>query len=196
MNLKKILRFRTRDTGRFVGRARTHDVAYTYRMGAGFVGDVNRTHPASIEPVLIDVNSPPTAYGQAVVVDPTTQGVRPLGAGDTSLDAIYGITVRPFPLQQSSANNYGTIGIGAATPPVAGVMDVLRSGYIMAALTGNASAVKGGRVYVWVAASSGNHVQGGFEAAATGGSTILLDEKTYFNGPADANGVVEIGFNI
>jgi hypothetical protein len=196
MNLKKILRFRAKDAGRFVGRVRTHDVAFQYRMGAGFPGDVNRTHPASIEPTLIDSNSPPLGYGLAVVVDPTTQGVRQMAAGDSTLDAIYGITVRPFPTQQSSASNYGAIGIGSATPPTSGVMDVLRSGYIMGQLSGATQPVKGGRVYVWVAASSGGHIQGGFEAAATGGSTIQLDEKTYFNGPADASGVVEVSFNI
>lgn len=196
MNLKKILRFRAKDAGRFVGRVRTHDIAFQYRMGAGFPGDVNRTHPASIEPTLIDSSAPPLGYGLAVVVDPTTQGVRQMAAGDSSLDAIYGITVRPFPTQQSSASNFGAIGIGAATPPTSGVMDVLRSGYIMSVLSGSTQPVKGGRVYVWVAASSGAHIQGGFEAAATGGSTIELDEKTYFNGPADASGVVEVSFNI
>jgi hypothetical protein len=31
-------------------RARTLDAAITYRMGAGYPGDVNRAHPASIIP--------------------------------------------------------------------------------------------------------------------------------------------------
>ena len=35
-------------------RQKTRDVAFTFRMGAGFAGDVNRTHPASIEPVMIE----------------------------------------------------------------------------------------------------------------------------------------------
>ena len=201
MNLKKILSairaaFSAKDHGVYMGHARTCDISFQYRMGAGFPGDVNRTHPASIEPTLVDVNSPPTLYGQAVVVDPTTQGVRPLVAGDSSLTDIYGITVRPFPIQGQSSTNYGASNIGSATPPTSQPMDVLRSGYIMSTLSGTAAAVKGAPVYVWVAASTGSHIQGNFEASATGGSTIQLGLKTTFNGPADANGVVEIAYNI
>ena len=200
MNLKQMLRairaaFAGPRPGEFMGRQRTCDISIGYRMGAGFPGDVNRTHPASIEACLVDANSPPTAYGQAVVIDPTTQGVRPLSAGDSALTDIYGITVRPFPIQGQSSTNFGASNIGAATPPTSQPMDVLRSGYIMATLNGSTAAVKGGAVYVWIAASSGSHVQGGFEAAATGGSTIQLGVKTTFNGPADASGVVEIVYN-
>lgn len=189
--------------GRYVGRAKTMDDAFKFRMGAGFPGDVNRVHPFSVEPVLIDVNAPPTAYGQPVVVDATTQGVRPLVAGDSGLDAIYGVTVRPFPLQApSSPNNFGgtqTAGgaiTSSGTPPASGVLDVLRAGYIMVKANVGSAPVKGGRVFIWVAATAGNHIQGQFESAASGGNTIELDEKSYFNGVPDANGNVEISFNI
>jgi len=202
MFLKKMLRAilatfePKRAPGIYMGHARTCDISFGYRMGAGFPGDVNRTHPASIEACLVDVNAPPTLYGQAVVVDATTQGVRPLVAGDSALLDIYGITVRPFPIQQQAATNYGASNIGAGTPPTSQPMDVLRSGYIMATLSGSTAAVKGGAVYVWIAASTGSHIQGNFEAAATGGSTIQLGLKTTFNGPADATGVCEIAYNI
>lgn len=187
----------TVSTARDVGRVRTRDVAFTFRMGAGFPGDVNRVDSAKIEPCLIDASAPPTAYGQPVVVDATTQGVRPLVAGDAALDAVYGFTVRPYPTQQSTSGvAYAGVSIGGAAPPPSGIIDILRSGYIMTQLGGGAGVVKGGRVFIWVAASAGNHVQGQVEAVATGGSTIELDEKSYFNGPADANGVVEISFNI
>ncbi|WP_144156548.1 hypothetical protein [Paraburkholderia sp. BCC1885] len=201
MFLKKMLRailatFEPKRPGIYMGHARTCDISFGYRMGAGFPGDVNRTHPVNIEPCLVDPSAPPTLYGQAVVIDATSQGVRPLVAGDSSLTAIYGITVRPFPIQGQSSTNYGASNIGAATPPTSQPMDVVRSGYIMSTLSGSTAAVKGGTVYVWVAASSGSHIQGNFEAAATGGSTIALDAKTSFNGPADASGVVEVAFNI
>lgn len=175
------------------GRARTRDVAITYRMIAGFPGDVNRTHPAGIEPCLIDVNSPPTLYGAAVVCDATTNGVRPVTTGDT---AAYGVTVRPFPLQASAGSSYGAVGIGAATPPTSGVIDILRSGYIMATLNGTVPSTKGGTVYVRVASASAGKPIGGFEAAADGGNTITLPAQTTFNGPADATGNVEIAFNV
>lgn len=178
-------------------RMKTRDVAFGFRMGAGFPGDVNRSHPASIEPCLIDSLAPPTQYGQAVLVDPTTQGVRPYVAGDQSntVPSGYGVTVRPFPTQQASASNYGAAGFGSVTPPATGIMDVLRSGYIMAVLAAGGTPVKGGAVYIWAAASAGAHVQGGFEAAYTAGSTTQLLNAT-FNGSPDASGNVEIAFNI
>jgi len=178
-------------------RMKTRDVAFAFRMGAGFPGDVNRTHPTSIEPALIDVNAPPTAYGQPVLVDATTQGVRPFAAGDQSntVPAGYGLTVRPYPTQQSSASNFGAAAIGAATPPTNGAIDVMRAGYIMAYLPAGGTPVKGGLVYVWSAASSGAHVQGGIEAAYSAGNTTQLLNAT-FNGSPDSSGNVEIAFNI
>lgn len=185
-----------RRQGIYKGRAFTTDVAFKYRMGAGFAGDVNRSHPASIEPCLIDGSAPPTAFGLPVVVDPATEGVRPIVSGDSALTTCYGVTVRPFPFQADSATNYGATGIGSASPALKQPIDVLRSGYIKVVLHGASAAVKGGRVFIWYAASSGNHVQGGFEAAATTGSTIMLPINTTFNGGADADGNVELIFNI
>lgn len=197
--------------GRHVGRGKTRDDAFKFRMGAGFPGDINRWSPAVIEPCLIDANAPPTAYGQGVVVDPTTQGVRPLVAGDSGLTAVHGFTVRPFPLQSPSApNNFGGTQTGggaitsSGTPPSTGVIDVLKSGYVIAKWSGVGSApVKGGAVDIWVAANSGNHVQGvTVETSHTGGSSITLATagsgagSTYFNGGPDANNNVEIAFNL
>ena len=82
--------------GTFVGRMRTTDnySAFVYRQGAGFPGDVSRGQNARVEPCLIDANAPPTAYGQPVLVDSTTQGVRPFTTGDQSntVAAGYGLT--------------------------------------------------------------------------------------------------------
>jgi hypothetical protein len=177
-------------------RMKTRDVAIPFRMGAGFPGDVNRSHPASIEPCIIDASAPPTTFGQPVLVDATTQGVRPFTAGDVALTTAYGVTVRPYPFQQSSGSNFGAASLGVATPPATGQMDVLRSGYIMTKLSGATQPVKNGLVCVWTAASSGAHVQGGFEAAVTGGSTTPALPGVTFNGVPDANGNVEVAFNI
>lgn len=177
-------------------RMKTRDVAYQFRMGAGFPGDVNRTHPASIEPCLADTTTPPTAFGQGVLINSATQGVRPFGAADASATAVvtYGVTVRPYPFQQSSASNFGAAALGSAIPP-AGAIDVLRAGYIMAQVPAGQTPVKGGAVYIWCAASSGSHVQGGFEASASAGNTALIANAT-FNGSPDASGNVEIAFNV
>lgn len=182
-------------------RSKTRDAAFLFRMGAGFPGDVNRTHPAEIEAALIDVNSPPTMYGQPVLVDATTQGVRPFGAGDqndTNEVIAFGFTVRPYPTQQATTSqNYAPASFGSATPPISGVMDVLRNGLIMAKINhGSTAPVKGGRVYVWCATTSGNHIQGGLETAFSTGNTVILDGRYTYNGGMDASDVAEVSVNV
>jgi hypothetical protein len=160
-------------------------------MAAGFPGDVNRGHPSSIQPCLIDPNAPPTAYGQPVVVDAATQGVRPLAAADQALTTIWGVTARPYPIQQSTtSNSYGAVPYGSVAPPLAQPIDVLRGGYIMVVVNG--APIKGGAVFIWTAASAGAHVQGGFEAATPGGNGAALDATFVWNSPADPTGVAEL----
>jgi hypothetical protein len=172
---------------------------FAYRMGAGFAGDVGRFHPFTIEPCRISATSPPLTPGVAVVMDPATMSVRALAAGDTALTSIYGITVRAYPTQGGTPSSapFGRVVLG--TPGqlnTDGAVDVLRMGYIMAPVVGNSR--KGDPVFVWIAASGGGHVQGGFEAAAgAAGNTIqLAGATTTFNSVPDANGITEIAFNI
>lgn len=179
----------------------TKDIAFKYRMGAGFPGDVNRTHPASISPEMICVATPPTAYGQAVLAAAANAGVRPFGAGDGAIDTVWGVTVRPFPT--SPGGNVVAPGaasaLGGGTPPATGVIDVCRSGYMMAKIPAAeaALALKGSAVFVRVAAAAADDPVGGFKAQADGGNTAALDPEKYnFNGNADANGNVEVCINI
>lgn len=176
------------------GACMTKDVAFQYRMGAGFLGDVNRTHPATIEPTLIDASAPPTAYGQPVLVDATTQGVRALAAGDYTSGAfsIYGITVRPYPFQ--AATQTPSIG-SSSTPPTSGLIDILRAGYIMVPVYG--ACVKGGTVYIWVTATSGNHVENTFEITTNGSNVnIVSNPNTSFNGSPDTSAVLNANINV
>ena len=169
-------------------------VAIRYRMQAGFPGDPNRAHPFSIEPCLVDATNPPTQFGQAVVINRAANSVRAILAGDVALTHIWGVTVRPYPFQQFSATNYGAAAFGQATPPSNGSIDVLRWGYIMGLLnTGALQPAKGDPVFIWCAATAGNHIQGGYETAASAGNTMALDPNSYeFNGPGDALGNIEI----
>lgn len=174
-------------------RAKTRDVAFTFRMGAGFPGDVNRTHPFSVVPGLQNATGYLDAYGQAVLYDATTGKLRKVVAGDSAITKIDGVSVRAYPTQQTAASLLGAPAtFGAATPPTAGIIDVLEDGFIMVQLpVGSTAPVKGAAVYVWFAVASGNHIQGGFEAAATGGSTATLTNAR-FTGGMDANLVAEI----
>lgn len=172
-------------------RARTHDVAFPYRMGAGFAGDVNRTHPFDVVPERQDVSDPITLYGNGCLMDTTNGTVRAIIAGDQS-DAtpinLYGVLVRPYPTQQSSTSQ----GLGSSAPPVApAILDVMTAGMIMVKVNGAAVPTKRGAVYVWCTASAGAQVTGGFTAAADAGDTVRI-LNAYFNGPPDANGVVEM----
>ncbi len=182
---------------RSLGRHRTVDTSIPFRMGAGFPGDVNRGHPASIQPCLISPINPVLGYGVPVVVDTAggaNGGVRPLGAADGALTDIWGVSVRPYPIQQASGSNYGEVGYGTGVPPQVQPLDVIRGGYVMVPVVGQS--VKGGAVFVWVAASGGGHIQGGFEIQASGGNTCALDPKFFqFNSPPDSTGIAELILN-
>lgn len=172
-------------------RLRTCDVAFTFRMGAGFPGDINRTHPFSVMPGLANVTTPPRNYGDPVLVDTATNSYRGVIAGDNNAAALafQGVIVRPYPMQQTSGGMSAAIGTAAA--PTTGVIDILEEGYIMGKIPPGVTVTKNGTVYVWCAVNSGNHVQGALEGAASVGNTVpVLNAK--FNGPADANGNVEI----
>jgi len=169
-------------------RAKTRDVAFTFRMGAGFPGDVNRTQPFSVYAGVIDGTTAPRLYGDPVLVNTSANTIRGFVVGDTTTPTtIYGVAVRPYPVQQTSGGM--SAALGAGTPPTSGVIDVLRQGNIMVKVNGTVT--KNGAVYVWIAATSGSNIQGGFVSILTGGSSVLVSNAR-FTGPADANGVAEL----
>lgn len=174
-----------------VGRKKVRDVAFQFRMGAGFAGAVNRMHPAWIEPAKNDTTNPVPFYGSAVIVNGAANSVRGIISSDTSNVAIYGVCVRTFPTQQATdTTGFGTATLGGlVAPSTVPALDVLREGYVMVPVNGNPT--KGGNVYIWSAASSSPHVQGGFEASTPGGNGFQVT-NAMFNGPPDANGIGEV----
>lgn len=179
---------------RFYTRDAANESSIKFRMNAGFPGDISRTHPVSVEPTKMDSDEPVLAYGVPVLIDSVTGGARRFVAGDTAVAKAYGFSVRPYPTQQSTGGMSSAF--GAATPPTDQPLDVMRLGYIMGKLNvpaDGAALVKGAPVFVWCAADSGAHKQGGLEAQASGGNTAALDTSLYsFNGSADAAGNVEV----
>lgn len=171
-------------------------VAFLTRMPAGIPGMVNRGFATTVEPVALTpfgVSGRPTTYGVPLVVDNTGGNVgnmRTVAAADAAAD-VYGILVRPFPTTGANAND--PLGTGTiAQQQNSG--DVARIGYMTVLLSGSTAAVKGGQVYIWKAAPSGPHIQGGFES--TDPTTNGFPIPAVFMGPADANGNVEISFNL
>lgn len=173
-----------------VSRASTRDVAFTFRMGAGYPGDVNRTHPASVLPGLINTTTPPRFYGDFVLHD-GANGYKGVVAGDQSATALKfaGVLVRPYPSQQRSGGD--SAALGEAVPPTSGVADFLDDGFIMVKIPAGQTVVKGGTVYVWCTATETTNVQGRCVGAATATKTVPV-ANAYFNGPADSNGNVEV----
>lgn len=170
-------------------RASTRDIAFGFRMGAGFPGDVNRTHPFSVTPNQMDGTTPVRRYGDPVLYGTNT--VRGYTAADSAVAKIKGVLVRPYPTSTTTGGM--ATSIGAATPPGANsVVDVIEDGFVMVKIDNLAAGnpTKGGTVYVWFAASAGNDVQGGFRAAANASAIAITNAE--FTGPADANGVAEI----
>lgn len=162
-------------------------VAYTTRVPAGFAGSVSRSDSLTVQQEIIDSGTPPTAYGKPVKM--VSGKVQPLASGDAGTVA-YGWAVRPYPAQST------TNALGAATPPTSGILDVLRRGFISAVVT-LGTAAKAGQVYV-VTTAGGSVVVGDIVTSASpaGGGTGVAITGAFFTGPADANGVVEIAYNI
>ena len=172
-------------------RATTHDAAFGFRMGAGFPGDVNRSGVFSVLPSLQDTTNPIRLYGDPCIGNTAANSVRGFIAGDTAVTRIDGILVRPYPTQQTSGGMSSSI--GAATPPVGpAIVDVLRQGFAMVKCNNFAvtPSTKFGAVYVWIAATSGNNIQGGFVAASSG-STITIANARWAS-PPDSAGIAEI----
>jgi hypothetical protein len=175
-------------------RARTTDVSYPYRMGAGFAGDINRTHPFSAIPVLMDDTTPIRLYGDAGVPNQANGKIRGLVVADAS-DAnklvIAGVLVRPYPVQQASGGMSQPLG-GSSAPATNQPQDILEDGHIMVKCYGAGPAPsRGNPVFVWCAASAGAHVLGGFESEPTAGSTVEIANAEWVGG-IDANGIAEL----
>ncbi|RRA01902.1 structural cement protein Gp24 [Burkholderia cepacia] len=163
--------------------------AYTFRMPAGFAGDLQRAEVATIEPQQIDSAAPPTVFGVAVKL--VNGKIQPINNAADTAALVYGVNLRPYPIQGN-----GTDPLGTSTPPTSGVTDVLKRGYVDVSLGGTTAATKGGTVYVRVAAAAAGKPLGGFEAAADGTNTIAMPASWYFTGPGDTYGITEIAVNI
>lgn len=161
--------------------------AFLYQTNNGLPGGLSRgAGQATITPEVLDSASPFAAYGLPGKIV-SGQFVPVSLVGDT---APAGILVRPYPTTSPNASDP----LGTSTPPTTGVVSVLRRGYIMVKCNAGVPA-EGGAVYIRYAAGTINTPIGGIEAAAVAGDTVALT-NCVFNGPADANGNVEIAFNI
>ena len=161
--------------------------AYLTRMPCGVAGDISRKELSKVEPRFMDSTTPVLVYG--VPVKLVTEKVAPFTTGDSSV-VPYGFAVRPYPFQAAVSE-----ALVAGTPNPVQPIDVMRSGYMTVKNNAGTPAL-GGSVYVRVV-DSGLSTQplGGIEAAADGSDCVAI-AGAIFMGAADADGNVEISYNI
>jgi hypothetical protein len=195
--LKKFFRPR-KASGVFVGRRRTRDISFTAQSPVGSIGDLTRSVPAAkVLPYANDPTNPVASFGLAVLAT-TNNTVRGVLASDTAITNIFGIAVRPFPFQVQSATNFGAQSFSNLTAAPSGLLGILKAGPMLVYCNSAQapSATLESPAFLWIAASTGTHIQGGFETAAVSGSTIALPPSVYFNGPGDPTGAIELAFNL
>lgn len=162
-------------------------VSYLSRIPAGIAGMISRTADITVESQLINPSKPFLAFG--VFGKFVSNRVEPLEAADAAT-VITGIVARTYPSQ--SANN----AFGPGTPPTSGFIDFVRRGY-MSVFLRTGTAAKGGQVFVVTTAGGPNLLNDIVTSASpAGGGTAVAVPNCFFTGPADANGITEIAFNI
>jgi hypothetical protein len=160
-------------------------------MDVGYPGAVNRIHDATVQAELLNTTTPPLGYGVMLVMDAATGTVRPPTGTDTAA-TFAGFFVRPYPRQSNLSMNDP---LYQATPPTTGHGDVLKRGYMTVKLNAASPAVaKGQPLGVFIGTASAGNPAGGVTGAAPG-ATVLAVNGT-FMGPADANGMTEIAYNL
>lgn len=162
--------------------------SFQFRMPAGIAGAISRgAGQATVEPQVADPAKPFLRYG--IFGKTVAEKFVPLEAGDAA-GVITGMLVRPFPTTSSQD------GLGTSTPPTTGLLDRLKRGYMTVALK-LGTAAKDAQVYV-VTTAGGTVALNDIVPAASpaGGGTAVAAAGCFFTGPADANGIVEVAFNI
>lgn len=153
----------------------------------GIAGAISRPQDLTVEPQTLDSAKAFAAYGLAGKF--SAGKFVPIEAADTA-SVVVGIYVRPYPTA-SQPDKVRQIGTGFN---FAG--DCMKRGYVIVNLGVDASSVAlGGAVYMRVATPTASSPLGAFLAAADGENTVQIT-NAFFNGPGDANGNIELAFNI
>lgn len=161
--------------------------AFIYRMPAGIPGVVTRPESAKIEAQIMDSAYPVTQYGLPVKM--VSGKIRPMAESDSSQP--YGWLVKPYPAQATTNE-----ALGVATPPASGLIDVLVSGY-MSVKAAEGTPAKNGTVYYRSQQTSPAVLIGRVEVDSSGSpSTNVAISLCRFMGTGDADGNVEIAFNV
>jgi hypothetical protein len=161
--------------------------AILYRMAKGIPGDVSRQSQATIEAQPYGATAI-GAYGLPVKL--VSGLVLAVGAGDTS-QSVYGFLVRPYPITGLNASDP----LGTSVPPTSGIANVLKRGYIAVnAPAGTVAA--GGQVYVRTIVGGSGRTVGEVEGVMSDPANQIAIPGCFFLDSADANGNVEVAYNL
>lgn len=170
-------------------------VAFTFRMDTGYPGSTNRNHDSTVVAETINTTTPPASYGIAVAMDAATGTIRTAASADLNT-AIWGFYVRPWITQGGGVTTPVNDPLYTSTPPTSGVGNVMRRGFMTVKLNAaSPAAVKGAPANVWTGAVTAGNPAGGVTAAAPAAGSVLAIGATFL-GPADANNITEIAYNI
>ncbi len=167
--------------------------AISFRMAQGVAGALSRVNIGETVEQIAYGATPFSAYGLAAKISGNT-----IVLPAASTDAIYGLLVRPFPIEdftaETGAPNSGPV-IGTSTPPTAGIANVLTRGYMTVKVgTGGGAPALGGAVYVRYASGTTALPVGGLEATFLTGINVAVPNARWL-GSADANGNAEVFFD-
>lgn len=161
--------------------------AYVTRMPVGFPGMVNRVSEASLQQEILDATHPPLLYGTFVKM--VSGKIHIIESGDAAT-AVCGLIAKPYPVQETTAAGSA---LGAAAVPNKDLpADILKRGYMIVGFAG-VTAAKGGQVNVCINVAGGGAI--GDITETTDGNNVAV-ANCFFMGAADANGMVEISYNI
>ncbi len=166
--------------------------SFLYRMPSGIPGMINRAEIATVEPQLLDPDTPPTAFG--IPVKLVSGKLKPVAAGDTVANVVVGLLAKPYPVTGTASE-----ALGAATPNPVFPGDLMKRGYMSVVCNASLPAAvpaKGGIVYCRKTDhGAGEYPIGGIESDADGGKCEAIT-GCFFTGPADTSGNVEVAYNL
>ena len=154
----------------------------------GFRGNVSRT-PDTIITSFMNTGDEHIQFGEPVVFDPATGGVRKIKSTDTTNTNIVGIAVRH--IGQPYADNEQGWYYGNGD-----MVDVLVRGSICIELASATGIAAKGSVFVYNGSKGdiAGHAAGGIAASAdsTNSDTVQIPNAIFTIGKADANSIAEI----
>jgi len=171
-------------------------VAFQFRMGAGIAGAYNRVHDATIVALPLDGTVPP---GYGVMGSFGTAGAYRLAQASDTLANFAGLYARPYPTHGDGSGGTPMVNdpLGTSTAPTKGIANVMKRGFMTVQLNAASPAVvRGQAVGIFIGTASAGNPVGGVTGAAPGATVIALGNNSYFMGPADANGITEIAYNL